>query len=189
MKKNVNIVITLILLILSILITGCTYNAGKNEKVGGNSNRPTNKTTDSTNTNENNAPLLDLSSFLGEWDTTKRLVIPRVYSEKELKENDMVGHKVIIKPDFFSDGSSQYEDPYYKVSEITIEEFEGENISSFSDGDLINLNIHKKSNITKLDVFSEKNSEFLIETFYLEDENTLITNSNYIAIFELKRIK
>lgn len=182
MKKYINIITTLILL---ILVTGCSNSIEKNEKGGDYS---TNKPSVSTNNDESSTPVPSLSYFLGEWNTTKRLIIPRVYSEKELQRYDMVGHKVIIKPDLFSDEKSHI-NPYYKVSEITSDEFIGENTSDFIYGDLIKLNIYKKSNITKLDVFSDRSSKFLIETFYLEDENTLITNSNYDAIFELKRIK
>lgn len=147
------------------------------------------KESDGMNSNTNSISESELDSFIGEWNTTKRLVIPIVYSEEELKERDMVGHKIIIKADLFSDEDTQYKKPYYKVSTITDNEFVGENIGTFANSSLGELKIRNNSNIKKLDVYSDQSSEFLVETFYLEDENTLITNSNFIAFFELERIK
>ena len=202
MKKKISI---LSVVILFMLVTGCSSSIEKKENASENSNKSTvntkvnvttNESSDLTNkesvsTNSNSSGISEpvLDSFFGEWNTTKRLIIPSVYSEEELKERDMVGHKVIIKSDYFSDANSQFKKPYYKVSNITDNEFVGENIGTFANSSLGQLNIRNKSTITKLDVYSNESLEFLIETFYLEDENTIITNSNFIAFFELKRIK
>ncbi|MGE5474542.1 MAG: hypothetical protein ACM3UU_10010 [Ignavibacteriales bacterium] len=167
---------TISLLILIILVTSCTKDIERDDEVRKDAVRQT------INTQA-------LAHFFGEWNTTRCLIIPKVYSKKELKERDMVGHKVIIKTDLFCDASLLYKKPYYIVSDITENKFVGENIGTYPNRSLGRLNIRNKSTIKKLDVYSDKSLDFLIETFYLEDENTLITNSNYNAFYELKRIR
>jgi len=193
MKKYISIISILLLL---AIISGCNNNLGEKahkgrsaEKVATDKQVTTNTNKDSIDTNASKDSELLIDPFIGEWHTTKRLIIPNVYSEEELKENDMVGHKVIIKQDFFSEGNIRYLKPYYKMTVISDNEFVGENIGTFSNSKLGKLKIRKNSQITKLDVYSNKSMDMdsLIETFYLEDKNTLITNSDFIAFFELKR--
>ncbi|MDP4176811.1 MAG: hypothetical protein Q8900_00535 [Bacillota bacterium] len=116
------------------------------------------------------------------------MLIPRAYSDEDLKEADMLGEKIIIKSDLFSFSSYEYKNPYYKVSEITNGQFVKDN-NNFICSQLMQLNICKTSTIKKLDVYQDKSLGFLVETFYFEDDSTIITNDNYYAFFELKKIK
>jgi len=140
----------------------------------------------------NTRPDPALQPFLGEWTVTQRLLIPRAYSERELEERNMVGKKVIIEEHYFYDVLSN-QNPIYKVTEISGSEFLNDLLSSFAGGGIENLEILKNNRtIKKLDVYRDDKMNpvtSLIETLYFYDHDTLVVNDNYIAIYELKRIK
>ncbi|MHB9096028.1 MAG: hypothetical protein ACYC21_15285 [Eubacteriales bacterium] len=181
--KNKNYIIIIMASILLIFITGCSLN--NNKKVTKSSYKPTIK----TDLDGGSAQSSDLSLFFGEWNGVKRLITPRDYSEKELKESNIVGQKTIIKSDLFSDAGYLHRNPYYKISKITRQDFEKENIGSFIYGDLVKLKVHENPSIVKLDVYENKSQDVKLSTFYFQDKSTLVTISNYIAMYELKRIK